>query len=274
MTHQPNHLCCLGFDPRLQDIPVAFQSSGVIKRIITDFFNTLLEACPNIPVIKFNFAYFEQYGLEGMEALRECLVMAKSAGKFIIADVKRGDIDITNQAIIQGLSQAWYADGATFHTYLGIDTFKSLNTSKLRPYFLIRTSNPSGSDIQALTLQKPKSPLFLHVLDYYLGHFPEGGFVMGGTDLKALGECLSFCNKRKATPYLLIPGVGRQGADTARLMELITQYYLQQAAEKVVINVSSGIIYAAAASTRSVKEVFLATQDAARRYTEQLSVKK
>lgn len=264
------HLCCLGFDPRLSDIPVAFQQSGSVKRCITDFWGVILDATADIKAVKINFAYFEQYGCEGMEALKECLVMARSCGKFIIADVKRGDIDITNTAIIEGLKNSWGVDGATFHPWMGVDTFSMLANTGLRPYFLIRTSNVSY--IQTLSLHKSKDPLYLHVLNHFTGHFPEGGFVIGGTDLEALSQCLERFKKLKTLPYLLIPGVGRQGADCSRLMELITLTYRDQSAERVVVAVSSGIIYAPSPVTSSVHDVSLAIKNAARMYVEKLSL--
>jgi orotidine 5'-phosphate decarboxylase subfamily 2 len=266
-----SHICCVGFDPRLKDIPVCFHQSGMIKRTITDFFNVVLEATPEITSYKLNFAYFEQYGLEGMEALRECILMAKSVNKFLIADVKRGDIDLTNQAIIEGLTRSWYADAATFHPYLGRDTFAALKNTALRPYFLARTSNSSGAEIQALDLKKSKQPLFLQIMMHYLEHFPEGGFVVGGTDLVSLELILKMLTQTPAHPYLLIPGVGRQGANTSQLMECLKPHYKDLLTERVLVNVSSGIIYAAPADTRSIKEVSLLLKEATQRYIKQLT---
>jgi orotidine-5'-phosphate decarboxylase len=255
----------------MEAIPKVFASSGSVKRAITDFFSLVLEATSEIRVFKFNFAYFEQYGLDGFEALHECLVMAKSLGKFLIADVKRGDIALSNEATFKALHQVWRVDAATFHPYLGLDSFEPLTAYPLRPYFLAKTSNPSSSDLQTLTLEK--LPLFAHVLGYYLKQFPKAGFVLGGTDTYSFQESMAVFRRLGLYPYLLIPGFGRQGASLSAILDILSSYYSnEQMAQKVLATISSGIIYAASPMETRMSAVRKAVRESARQYLAELTL--
>lgn len=56
-----------------------------------------------IPAVKIQIAFYEMYGIPGMEAFQETCRYAKEKGMVVIADIKRGDIGSTAARIFQCL---------------------------------------------------------------------------------------------------------------------------------------------------------------------------
>ncbi len=53
---------------------------------------------PHVPTVKVQVAFYEAFGPAGMEVFAETLREARQRGLIVIADVKRGDIELTAQA--------------------------------------------------------------------------------------------------------------------------------------------------------------------------------
>ena len=66
-------LISLGMDPVLEKIPL----EGTVEEKISNFYVAMLDACVSEDVmpstVKPNIAYFEQYGFEGLKALKSIL---------------------------------------------------------------------------------------------------------------------------------------------------------------------------------------------------------
>lgn len=58
---------------------------------------------PLVPAVKPRMAFYEQLGLEGMQALKTIVDRARSAGLLVILDGKRNDIGTTAEAYADGL---------------------------------------------------------------------------------------------------------------------------------------------------------------------------
>lgn len=106
---QTNNPTVIGLDPRYEMLPKCVTSNytqdleGVAKAII-EFNKALIDnTCDIIPVAKVQIAFYEMYGIPGMEAFQETCRYAKEKGMLVIADIKRGDIGSTATRIFQCL---------------------------------------------------------------------------------------------------------------------------------------------------------------------------
>ncbi|MGL6234263.1 MAG: orotidine-5'-phosphate decarboxylase [Segniliparus sp.] len=171
--------------------------------------------------IKFQVAFFEAHGPQGLVALQVGLDAAAKTGLLVIADAKRGDIDST----LQAYAQAWLAPGAPFKAD-AVTVSPYLGAGALRPavaaareagrgvIVLAATSNPEARAVQSARLDDGRR-VAQSVVDEVAGWNAEGG--VGGVVVGATfdhGLDLSGLNG-----VVLAPGFGAQGAvetDVAR----------------------------------------------------------
>jgi orotidine-5'-phosphate decarboxylase len=98
----------VGFDPRLDLMPPTLvrtylaqhgETHRAASLAIRDFNLRLLDAlAPQVPVVKVQVAFYEAFGPAGMDVFADTLREARHRGLIVIADVKRGDIELTAQA--------------------------------------------------------------------------------------------------------------------------------------------------------------------------------
>ena len=98
---ETNNPTVIGLDPRYEMLPKCVTNKypktleGVSKAII-EYNEALIDATYDIiPAIKPQIAFYEMFGIAGMEAFKETCKYAKEKGMIIIADIKRGDIGST-----------------------------------------------------------------------------------------------------------------------------------------------------------------------------------
>jgi orotidine-5'-phosphate decarboxylase len=180
--------------------------------------------------VKPQVACFERLGAPGWAALREVMHDAAQRGLMVIADAKRGDIDISARAYAQaffgvtptpfGDVEGLGADALTVSPLLGRDSLAPLiEVARERGaglFALARTSNPGAADIQDRELASggTVSAAVARMLDE-LGAPGVGesglsdvGAVTGATAPERM-EAL-----RSLMPHAvwLLPGIGPQGA--------------------------------------------------------------
>lgn len=228
----------VGIDPRAKSLPAGFArrfpaDRAGVAAAIEAFANAVVDVvAPLVPAVKFQTAYFEAYGPEGLAALHASARYARQAGLLVIIDGKRNDIGSTAEAYAEAylggaraddLSEpAWDADALTINPYLGSDGVRPFLTHAERSekgvFILVRTSNPSAGEFQDLVAAG--KPLYRHVAERLAewAEFSRGssgfslvGAVVGATYPHELEEL------RAALPgvIFLVPGYGAQGA-TAR----------------------------------------------------------
>jgi orotidine-5'-phosphate decarboxylase len=112
--------------------------------------------------VKPQLACFERLGVPGWEALSEVVGTAQAAGLLVIADAKRGDIDVSARAYAQaligdtpspfGTIPGLGADAVTVSPWLGADSlapFTEIARERGRGIFvLVRNSNPGAVELQ------------------------------------------------------------------------------------------------------------------------------
>jgi len=240
-------IVCFGMDPDISQFP-SLPSEGNEEKIFS-FFSQITDAAlsenKSISALKPNYAYFAQYGFEGLRALKS--LISRYSGKLpIILDAKRGDIGKSSAAYASEAFDFWGADALTVSPYMGYDSlspFFSRCKDGKGVYVLCRTSNSGASDFQSLNLESGK-PLFLEVARKLEKWHTNGvGAVLGATAPDEIEAALwIFYDAKKRLP-LLVPGVGAQGASAAGTAKVLRSVW-PDAFSIHRINSSSAIAYA------------------------------
>ena len=194
-----------------------------------EFNRAIIDAVADIvPAVKPQIAMYEALGPAGIDAYAMTCEYAKQQGLYVLGDVKRGDIGSTAAAYAHHLSgvgtgedafDPWHEDAVTVNPYLGTDgisPFVEAATSSDKDIFvLVRTSNPSSSELQELELASGEH-VYEHVADLVEGWGAETvgksgysrvGAVVGATHPEE-GRTL---RARMPHTFFLVPGYGAQG---------------------------------------------------------------
>ena len=225
----------IGLDPRYEMLPKCVKEKypktleGVGQAII-EYNKALIDAIYDIiPAIKPQIAFYEMYGIPGMQAFKVTCEYAKQKGMFVIADIKRGDIGSTAQGYsnaylgktkIEENEQSLYdIDFVTVNPYMGTDCVKPFidDCKKYNKglFILVKTSNPSSGELQDEKLENGEE-VYTRVAKYVekWGEELRGEYkyssisaVVGATYPEQLKQL------RQIAPhtYFLIPGYGAQG---------------------------------------------------------------
>lgn len=260
-------MVCFGMDPVLEEIPL--QGLGTEETIVK-FYQTVLDTFESEDVwpsaCKPNYAFFAQYGFDGLRALQKVCEMVKGKNLPLILDAKRGDIGKTSAAYAVEVFSFWKADSVTLSPYMGYDSIQPFvqwcKDKGKGVYVLARTSNPSAVDFQSL--QTDGEPLYLKVSEKILEWSKEAngniGAVIGATSPAELRQIHALF-ENFPVPYL-IPGVGKQGGSLEEVLSIIAAP--EKTAHLHRINSSSELNYAykktgttdfAGASVKALKEM-------------------
>lgn len=207
---------CFGIDPALEEMHSG-SATGAVEERIAPFFHPIIEKLIDehaISAIKPNYAFFAQYGFDGMYVLKD--IISHYSGRVpVILDAKRGDIGHTAEAYAKECYDFWGADAVTISPYLGEDSVKPFIRQGKVAYLLCRTSNPGAKDLQEL--KSGRKFLYEHVAEKAAG-WCGCGLVVGATS-DAIGR-ITAITKGKNVP-LLIPGIGAQGGDLEMVLKAI-----------------------------------------------------
>ncbi len=179
--------------------------------------------------VKPQVACFERLGAPGWAALNETVALARERGLLVIADAKRGDVDVTAAAYAQaflGETPTPYgpvpglgADAMTVNPLLGGDSLapfvKAARASAAGLFVLVRTSNPGAADLQERELADGHS--VSHRLADLVQEIGAGG--IGAHGLSDIGavvgatapDRLGALRERMPHAVFLLPGIGAQG---------------------------------------------------------------
>jgi len=245
-----NNIVCMGIDPVIERIP--FERSSVGHRIVR-YFSEILDAVFSedaVPsAVKPNYAFFAQYGFDGLKALKELIEKYSEAKIPVIFDGKRGDIGKSSTAYAKEVFEFWKADAVTVSPFLGSDSVKPFieycNEAGKGVYILNRTSNPGAKDLQDEQLSS--GPVYMHIsekiAEWAKNSRGNVGAVVGATSIPELMEICKFYSTRTKLPMpLLIPGVGAQGGSAEKVVKTLNDHNFDLKIQR--INSSSGITYA------------------------------
>jgi orotidine 5'-phosphate decarboxylase subfamily 2 len=222
-SREVDSVVCVGLDPHFGRKPVeeiAAQNRKVIEA-----------TAPYAACYKPNSAFYEQYGIAGMQALKET-VAAVPEGIPVLGDVKRGDIGSTAAAYARAAFEVWDFDAVTLHPYMGLESVRPFLEYPDKGLFIVcRTSaNEGAEDLQESVLDSG-----LRLYEAVASWSPQIGLVVGATAPSEIARVRA--HAPEAT--LLIPGVGAQGGDATAA--------LRAAGSKpgsLIVSSSRGIYYA------------------------------
>ncbi len=204
---------CIGLDPDLSKIPEYYHTK---PNPISCFTKDIIDATSHVATsYKLNFAFYEQYGIEGIKALEETKEYIP-AEIVTIADAKRGDIGNTSSAYANSIFTQLQFDAITVSPYMGRDSVEPFLDYENKCVFVLALTSNSGSfDFQRTTINSKY--LYELVIEKCLEYDKKAtvGFVVGGTHPAELATI------RSTIPEipLLIPGIGSQGALAEEVMQ-------------------------------------------------------
>ena len=195
-------------------------------------------AGPACVAVKPQLACFERLGAVGRHALDGVVRYAHEAGLLVIADGKRGDIDVTARAYAQALFggvqtpfgevAGLSADMATVNPLMGTDALEPFVTAARAAgggvLALVRTSNPGAADVEDLELTgtgvaqaSTGAGTVWERLAEIVDELGRAG--VGGSGLSDVGAVMGatapghIARARELMPnaVFLLPGVGAQG---------------------------------------------------------------
>ncbi len=228
-------LLCVGLDPDPGRIPEGFRPDAEPVERARDFCHAIVEATSDLVCCyKPNSAFFEQFGPEGLAALRD-VIAAVPPEIPVLLDAKRGDIGNTAKAYARAAFDVLGADAITLSPYLGRDTVDPFLAYPDKVVFLLcHTSNPSAAEVQHHGVE----PLFQRVarMGTRWDHADRVAFVVGATQPDALEEVRALAPRA----WILAPGVGAQGGD----LRAALRAGLRADGSGLIVPVSRGVLYA------------------------------
>jgi len=278
----------VGLDPTYEMIPEKIKNEKLeqygktpkaVAEMFVSFNKVLIDSLYDIvPAIKPQIAMYEKYGVDGISAYIKTNSYAKEKGMVVIGDIKRGDISSTAEAYAAHLAgteiegerfDIWNTDAVTLNPYMGFDAIepfiKPCNEYDKGMFVLVKTSNPSGVDLQGAevsaifgTLKEKLSVLFSNPSSLYevTARLVDkwGKLAMGQNGYSKIGAVVGATNwhsgysddaarkmLRELMPntFFLVPGYGAQGGKAEDIRD-----FFDKDGRGVIVNSSRGIIAA------------------------------
>jgi len=242
--------CIVGLDPRVDQMP-AFVRTGSDYAAITAFHELAIEAVADlVPAVKPQLAFFEQYGVAGMQAFENTILAAKQRGLLVIADAKRNDISSTAEAYANAyLGEAGFdCDALTVTPYLGRDSLvpfvEACQKHGKGLFVVLKTSNPGSKDFEDQTLESTGRPLYEKIA----GVLNElGSGLIGVSGYSSIGAVIGATFPEEGSrlraimpkALVLVPGYGAQGGSAKAAAECFNEDGLG-----AVVSSSRGVTYA------------------------------
>lgn len=228
---------CVGLDTDLNKIPKFLLNE---EDPIFSFNKAIIDrTAPYCVAYKPNLAFYECYGLKGMEAFEKTITYLKEKypNHFIIADAKRGDIGNTSKMYAQTFFKEYNVDALTIAPYMGEDSVKPFLEYEGKWVILLALTSNKGSHDFQLFEDKDGVRLFERVLSkaQEWGTTENLMFVVGATQ----GSLFADIRKLAPDSFLLVPGVGAQGGS----LQEVCKYGMNKDCG-LLVNSSRGIIYA------------------------------
>lgn len=228
---------CVGLDTDLNKIPKFLLNE---EDPIFSFNKAIIDrTAPYCVAYKPNLAFYECYGLKGMEAFEKTITYLKEKypNHFIIADAKRGDIGNTSKMYAQTFFKEYNVDALTIAPYMGEDSVKPFLEYEGKWVILLALTSNKGSHDFQLFEDKDGVRLFERVLSKAQEWDTTENlmFVVGATQ----GSLFADIRKLAPDSFLLVPGVGAQGGS----LQEVCKYGMNKDCG-LLVNSSRGIIYA------------------------------
>lgn len=257
----------VGLDPRMELLPEEVVSASRAQHrddlraaadSVLKFNMGIIDSVADIvPAIKPQLAFYEQLGVYGIDAFEQTAKYANSKGLLVIADGKRNDIGSTaagyadaylGQTGLWEGQAAWRlpVDALTVNPYLGSDGIVPfIESAKIYGngiFVLVKTSNPSSSEIQNLKCNGK------HIYEIVGGLVSDWGkSLMDSQGYSSVGAVVGATfpeeaeHLRKIMPHtlFLVPGFGAQGGSAKDVVPCFNSDGLG-----AIVNSSRDVIFA------------------------------
>jgi orotidine-5'-phosphate decarboxylase len=242
--------CVVGLDPRVDQMPDFVRGHGEYAAI-TAFHELVIEAVADlVPAVKPQLAFFEQYGVAGIQAFENTVCAAKKRGLLVIADGKRNDISSTAEAYAHAYlsPDVFDCDAMTVTPYMGRDSLMPFVEACKKHgkglFAILKTSNPGSKDFEDQPLEATGRPLYEKIADA-LNELGEG--LVGDSGYSSVGAVIGATfpeegrRLRELMPkaLILVPGYGTQGGSAKAAAECFNDDGLG-----AIVNSSRGITHA------------------------------
>ncbi len=266
-----NSLLCVGLDPDPARFPAHLAGRA---DAIFEFCRAIVDATADLACcFKPQIAYFAAHRAEEQLESLIAHIHQRHPGLPVILDAKRGDIGSTAELYAIEAFERYGADAVTVNPYLGRDSVEPFLAWRDKGVILLcRTSNPGGSDLQFLEVERPdaaggKERLYERVARLVAGEWNRHGqcaLVVGAT----FPEELRRVRELVGDMPLLVPGIGAQGGDIAATVKVGRN----SSGLGLMINSSRAILYAGTQAdggeqfAAAARQVALQTRDEINQY--------
>ena len=243
---QNGSMLCVGLDPEPAKFPLEWRGDA---RRVYDFCAAIVDATKHTAIaFKPQIAYFAAQRAEEQLERLIAHIHEVAPGVPVILDAKRGDIGATAEQYAREVFERYNADAVTLSPFMGHDSIEPYKRYTGKGLILLcRTSNPGGSDLQALRLADGLADergggekLFERIAKLAAGDWGRGaelGLVVGATYPAEVARVRELA----PTLPLLIPGLGAQGGDAAATVRAGWR-----PGGPIVVNSSRAVLYASA----------------------------
>lgn len=237
---------CVGLDTTLKFLPqYLIEKDWSDGEKITEFNKRIIDATLDLAATyKVQIACYEALGLDGMKAYSETVKYARSKGKIVIGDVKRGDIASTGDQYAKGhFTGDFEVDIMTVNGYMGEDAispyYSYLKDHNKGLFVLQRTSNPSAVDLQNLEVSDKS---IYQIMGDKIAAW--GKPFMGESGFTAIGAVVGLTRPEEfesiqdqcSHTFFLVPGYGAQGGTGEDIGKILRK------SRCAVVNSSRGLI--------------------------------
>lgn len=251
-------LLCVGLDPDPARFPVHLRGDGAIF----EFCRAIVDATHDLVcAFKPQIAYFAAHRAEDQLEALIAYAHERYPDVPVILDAKRGDMGATSEQYAREVFERYRGDAVTLQPYQGYDAIAPyLSYEGKGAIILCRTSNPSGDELQALTVASAgrSEPLYLHVARVVAERWNTNGqcgLVVGATYPKELAAVRAAVGELP----ILVPGIGAQGGD----LEASVRAGATEAGG-IIVSSSRAVLYAGNGEdfAAAARRVALQTRDA------------
>lgn len=228
----------MGLDPDPVAIPSLFKDAHTVR--LYEWGATILNACAGTVIgVKFQSAYFEEYGMHGYQSLSQLIALARSLNMVTIMDAKRGDIGSTSMAYARAYlwpvnaagPNAFCCDYLTINPLMGEDAMMPFIDAAIEHrkgvFILLDTSNRGRDMILNETLESGKRvnekiAAFIQGIHDGLA-LDEGAFGPIGCVIGATQRHASRWRSVLPNSVFLMPGIGAQGGSWETVQSCLTR---------------------------------------------------
>lgn len=253
-----SHLC-VGLDSQYDLLPFFIRKNNSVSRAIFEFNKNIIEATSSISIVyKINIAFYEGFGLEGLQALEATTrYLHKNFREIpLFADCKRAEMGNSVLMLKKYIFDWLSFDCIMLTPWFGYDSIKDLIKDTTHGILIyVHDSNPSAAELQDLKL-KNGTALYEDVALRIVNKWNKNGNIIveaGATYPKQLKNVRRIVGDNMP---IFTAGIVNQGAPVENLKGVFGWNN-----KRLIVNSSRGIIFAGKDKLNYFKDVKKAAEN-------------